>query len=135
MHPAQTHPPEHQLAAFNQGQLDEAELHRISAHLEECPACCGRLRELSSSDRVLKWMRRVVGSDSTSPAGEADGPEDAPGPGGLGLPGRDAAAADTPAERPRGDTSDPAALANRSAAAAATDFAHLFHPPQGPGEL
>jgi serine/threonine protein kinase len=61
---AMLHPSDGDLLAFNQGRLQEPALGSISAHLDECTVCCGRLSELSSSDFVLAWLRQIAGQES-----------------------------------------------------------------------
>src|SRR5262245_24728183 len=52
------HPGEEALRALSLGQLAEAELARVSAHLGECPACCRRLDQLATDDRLLAQLQQ-----------------------------------------------------------------------------
>ena len=52
------HPADDTLRALSLGQLTEAELARISAHLTECPACCSRIDQLAGDDSLLTRLRR-----------------------------------------------------------------------------
>src|SRR4051812_4878312 len=51
MHDAEpSHPSVEQLCAFSLGQVNDAELARISTHLSGCPACCTQLDRLAAQD-------------------------------------------------------------------------------------
>jgi WD40 repeat protein/serine/threonine protein kinase len=51
MHDAEpSHPSVEQLCAFSLGQVNDAELARISTHLSGCPACCTQLDQLAAQD-------------------------------------------------------------------------------------
>ena len=52
------HPGDEALRALSLGQLAEAELAPISTHLGECPACCRRIDELATDDRLLARLRQ-----------------------------------------------------------------------------
>jgi len=47
---APNHPKVEELRALSLGQLTEAELAPVLAHLGECPACCRRIDELAAAD-------------------------------------------------------------------------------------
>jgi WD40 repeat protein/serine/threonine protein kinase len=51
------HPTPEQLQAFSQGRVGEDELARIAAHLDECPACRGRVDGLSAQDGLLSKLQ------------------------------------------------------------------------------
>src|SRR5262245_15911030 len=51
------HPSDESLRALSLGQLTEAELARVSAHLSECPACCRRIDELATDDHLLARLQ------------------------------------------------------------------------------
>ncbi|HEY7423491.1 MAG TPA: protein kinase, partial [Gemmataceae bacterium] len=53
------HPADATLRALSLGQLTEAELAHISAHLSDCPACCRRSDQLASDDSLLTGLRRL----------------------------------------------------------------------------
>jgi WD40 repeat protein/tRNA A-37 threonylcarbamoyl transferase component Bud32 len=55
--PTSNHPDDETLLALSLGRLAEAELARVSAHLTDCPACCGRLDQLATDDRLLARLR------------------------------------------------------------------------------
>lgn len=55
-----THPNDEILRAFSLGQLAEAELVPISAHLGDCPACCRRIDQLATDDRLLARLQGVA---------------------------------------------------------------------------
>ncbi len=84
MDSSSAHPTESRLIAFNQGQLEEAEVRAVGAHLDDCPACCDRLRDLSSSDPLLAWIRqtsspatdRSCDRPEATPAADERGPDD-----------------------------------------------------------
>ena len=47
------HPGDESLRALSLGQLAEPELTQVAAHLGYCPACCRRIDELATDDRLL----------------------------------------------------------------------------------
>ncbi len=51
------HPPADRLRAFALGQVDEAELSALSAHLAGCPACCALLDGLAAPDTLVARLR------------------------------------------------------------------------------
>jgi hypothetical protein len=52
------HPSDEALRALSLGQLAEAELDQVSAHLGGCPACCCRIDELAAEDRLLARLQQ-----------------------------------------------------------------------------
>ena len=52
------HPTAEELRALSLGQLADAELARVSAHLDDCPACCRRIARTA--------VRRSAGLTSPS---------------------------------------------------------------------
>jgi anti-sigma factor RsiW len=52
------HPTAEELRALSVGQLTEAELARVSAHLGECPECCRRLDQLAAADPLLARLQQ-----------------------------------------------------------------------------
>ena len=52
------HPTAEELRALSLGQLADAELARVSAHLGECPECCRRIDLLASDDPLLARLQR-----------------------------------------------------------------------------
>jgi WD40 repeat protein len=52
------HPTAEELRALSLGQLTEAELARVSAHLGECPECCRRLDQLAADDPLLARLQQ-----------------------------------------------------------------------------
>jgi anti-sigma factor ChrR (cupin superfamily) len=48
-----THPTADEPCALSPGQLGEAELVRVSAHLVDCPECCRRIDELAAAAPLL----------------------------------------------------------------------------------
>src|SRR6516165_8651745 len=52
------HPTTEELRALSLGQLTEAELARVSAHLGECLACCRRLDQLADDDPLLARLQQ-----------------------------------------------------------------------------
>jgi serine/threonine protein kinase len=52
------HPTDKELQALSLGQLPEAELARVLAHLGDCPACCGRLEQLAAADPLLSRLQQ-----------------------------------------------------------------------------
>ncbi|CAN5278082.1 hypothetical protein BH10PLA2_BH10PLA2_07200 [soil metagenome] len=52
------HPPDEILRALSLGMLAEGELTDTSAHLGNCLACCRRIDELSSDDRLLTRLQQ-----------------------------------------------------------------------------
>ena len=47
------HPSAEELRALSVGQLTEAELARVSAHLGQCLECCRRIDQLTADDPLL----------------------------------------------------------------------------------
>jgi tetratricopeptide (TPR) repeat protein len=56
------HPSDEALRALSLGQLSEAELAHVSAHLSDCPACCRRIDELATDDRLLARLQQSAAS-------------------------------------------------------------------------
>jgi anti-sigma factor RsiW len=56
------HPGDEALRALSLGQLAEAELAHVSAHLGDCPACCRRIDQLATDDRLLAWLQQGAAS-------------------------------------------------------------------------
>ena len=56
-----------QLRAFSLGQVDDAELAAIAAHLSGCPACCALLDDLTAEDALLSGLREVAKGNDDSP--------------------------------------------------------------------
>jgi WD40 repeat protein/serine/threonine protein kinase len=52
------HPTDKELQALSLGQLPEAELAPVLAHLGDCPACCGRLEQLAAADPLLSRLQQ-----------------------------------------------------------------------------
>jgi serine/threonine protein kinase len=54
------HPTDDALRALSQGQLTEAEMDDVSAHLGDCPACCRRIDQLATApdDPLLARLQR-----------------------------------------------------------------------------
>jgi serine/threonine protein kinase len=52
------HPGDEALRALSLGQLTEAELAHVSAHLADCPACCRRIDQLDTDDRLLARVQQ-----------------------------------------------------------------------------
>jgi anti-sigma factor RsiW len=52
------HPTAEQLRALSLGQLAEAELNRVSAHLADCPECCRRIDALADGDPLLARLQQ-----------------------------------------------------------------------------
>ena len=53
-----THPTPEELRALSLGQLVEAELARVSAHLNGCPECCRYIDQLTAVDPLLARLQR-----------------------------------------------------------------------------
>jgi hypothetical protein len=56
------HPTPEELRALSLGQLSEAELARVSAHLGECPECCRRIDQLANDDPLLARLQQSAAS-------------------------------------------------------------------------
>jgi serine/threonine protein kinase/formylglycine-generating enzyme required for sulfatase activity len=56
------HPGDEALRALSLGQLGEAELAHLSAHLGDCPACCRRIDQLATDDRLLARLQQGAAS-------------------------------------------------------------------------
>jgi anti-sigma factor ChrR (cupin superfamily) len=56
-----THPTPEELRALSLGQLAEAELDRVCAHLDACPECCRRIDRLAAAGtgQRRKWEERT----------------------------------------------------------------------------
>ena len=52
------HPTADELRALSLGQLEEADLARVSAHLGECPECCRLIDQLDATDPLLARLRQ-----------------------------------------------------------------------------
>ena len=52
------HPGDEALRALSLGQLTEAELAHVSAHLGDCPACCRRIDQLATDDPLLARLQQ-----------------------------------------------------------------------------
>jgi tetratricopeptide (TPR) repeat protein len=52
------HPDDETLRALSLGQLTEADLTQISAHLGSCPACCRRIDQLATDDRLVARLQQ-----------------------------------------------------------------------------
>src|SRR5262249_21726927 len=57
-----THPGDEALRALSLGQLTEAELAHVYAHLSECPACCRRIDQLATDDGLLARLQQIAAS-------------------------------------------------------------------------
>ena len=55
---ALNHPTPEELRALTLGQLTEAELDRVSAHLGACPECCCRIDQLPVDDPLLARLQQ-----------------------------------------------------------------------------
>jgi tetratricopeptide (TPR) repeat protein len=56
------HPGDEALRALSLGQLAEAELATVYAHLSECPACCRRIDQLATDDCLLARLQQIAAS-------------------------------------------------------------------------
>src|SRR5262245_1814901 len=56
------HPGDEALRALSLGQLAEAELADVSAHLGDCPACCRRIDQLAAADPLLARLQQNAAS-------------------------------------------------------------------------
>src|SRR5215472_13733255 len=56
------HPGDEALRALSLGQLAEAELAHVSAHLGDCPACCSRIDQLAADDPLLARLQQNAAS-------------------------------------------------------------------------
>jgi eukaryotic-like serine/threonine-protein kinase len=56
------HPGDEALRALSLGQLAEAELANVYAHLGDCPACCRRIDQLATDDRLLARLQQIAAS-------------------------------------------------------------------------
>jgi formylglycine-generating enzyme required for sulfatase activity len=52
------HPGDEALRALSLGKLAEPELTRVSAHLGDCPACCRRIDQLVTEDRLVARLQQ-----------------------------------------------------------------------------
>jgi eukaryotic-like serine/threonine-protein kinase len=55
---APNHPTADELRALSQGQLEEADLARVSAHLAQCPECCRLIDQLTVADPLLDRLQQ-----------------------------------------------------------------------------
>jgi tRNA A-37 threonylcarbamoyl transferase component Bud32 len=60
------HPTDEDLHALSVGQLPEAELSHVLAHLGDCPSCCGRLDQLAVADPLLSRLQERAAHRSAS---------------------------------------------------------------------
>src|SRR4051812_30895375 len=56
------HPGDDALRALSLGQLAEAELAHVSAHLRDCPDCCSRIDQLATDDPLLARLQQGAAS-------------------------------------------------------------------------
>lgn len=56
------HPDDEALRALSLGQLAEAELAYVSAHLSDCPACCCRIDQLATDDTLIARLQQSAAS-------------------------------------------------------------------------
>jgi WD40 repeat protein len=56
------HPGDEALRALSLGELTEAELAHVSAHLADCPACCRRIDQLATDDRLVARLQQTAAS-------------------------------------------------------------------------
>src|SRR6516225_5431850 len=56
------HPTDEELRALSLGQLTEADLARVSAHLGDCPACCRHIDQLAANDPLLSRLQQSAAS-------------------------------------------------------------------------
>jgi serine/threonine protein kinase len=61
------HPGDETLRALSLGQLTEAELAHVSAHLSDCPACCNRIDQLATDDHLLARLQQGAASREEVP--------------------------------------------------------------------
>ncbi len=55
---ALTHPTPDELRALSLGRLADAELTRVSAHLDDCPECCHGIDQLAAADPLLARLQQ-----------------------------------------------------------------------------
>jgi len=60
--PMLDHPGDDTLRALSLGQLSEVELIHVSGHLNNCPACCGRIDQLATDDPLLRRLQQSADS-------------------------------------------------------------------------
>ncbi|HYH64342.1 MAG TPA: serine/threonine-protein kinase, partial [Urbifossiella sp.] len=60
-------PAPHVLSAFNLGLLDDGEIETVGAHLDDCPACRGRLADPAPADPVCRLVRRADQAEAETP--------------------------------------------------------------------
>ena len=53
------HPSREELSAFSAGRVSAADLTHIAAHLEQCPACCSLLDQLTLVDAFADKLREA----------------------------------------------------------------------------
>jgi serine/threonine protein kinase/tetratricopeptide (TPR) repeat protein len=56
------HPGDDALRALSSGQLTEADAAQVCGHLGECPACCRRIDQLATDDRLLARLQQTAAS-------------------------------------------------------------------------
>jgi hypothetical protein len=69
--PTSNHPGDEALRALSLGQLTEAEVAEVSAHLGDCPACCRRIDQLATDDRLLARLQQSATSREAVLVGRA----------------------------------------------------------------
>jgi WD40 repeat protein/tRNA A-37 threonylcarbamoyl transferase component Bud32 len=65
------HPSDEALCALSLGQLSEAELTQVSAHLDDCPVCCRRIDQLATDDRLLTRLQQGAATREKALVGAA----------------------------------------------------------------
>src|SRR5262245_11049400 len=63
-----SHPSAEQLRAFSLGQVSDAELASLSAHLAACRACCALLDHLAAQDALLARLQDAAMRTEVIPA-------------------------------------------------------------------
>ena len=65
------HPSDEALRALSLGQLTEVQVAEVTGHLGDCSACCLRIDQLATDDRLVTRLQQTVGSAETLPVSPA----------------------------------------------------------------
>ena len=66
------HPTDDELHAFSLGEVSEAELERVAAHVNSCAHCCETINQLAGRDALLIQLRDAVAAENSGREEDSD---------------------------------------------------------------